>query len=106
MEPCHEGVSWVGAVLKMRDSFRSPYLLSLYRMSSAIYTLMEHGLLVVFLVAVTKYLIRQLEEEKALFLACSLKLRSIVAGKAWQQELKTAGHIGVNKQTEMTTASY
>lgn len=47
-----------GTMLDMRKSFRSPYLLSLCIMSSATYILMEHGLLVAFLVAVTKYLIK------------------------------------------------
>lgn len=47
-----------GTMLDMRDPFRSPDLLSLCLMSSATYILMEHGLLVAFLVAVIKYLIK------------------------------------------------
>lgn len=73
--PCHEWIHWhrtvsssmvlfcvilcawssamevlVAGDLGMRDSFKSPYLLSLYIMSSATYILIEHGLLVPFLV--------------------------------------------------------
>lgn len=55
--PAIEGLV-VGDLLGMRDSFKSPYLLSLYILSSATYILVEHGLLVAFLVAVTKYLIK------------------------------------------------
>lgn len=47
-----------GDLLGLRDSFKSPYLLSLYIMPSATYILIEHGLLVAFLVVVTKYLIK------------------------------------------------